>query len=131
MVTKIIFFDGVCGLCNRFVDFVIPRDKKRRFRYAPLQGETAKNKIGHLTELQTLKSVVYYEDGKTYTRSSAVLQIVAQLGGPWWLAKIFFLVPRFLRDHIYEFIAEHRYQWFGKRETCRFPTPEERELFLD
>lgn len=134
----IIFFDGVCGLCDRFVDFVIARDRKGVFRFAPLQGETAAARFGsqgpqrsqgsHSTDAPS--TVLLAEGPVLKARSDATLRILARLGGPWRLAGLLLLIPRTLRDGAYDFVAARRYRWFGKKESCRMPTPEERGRFL-
>lgn len=129
MKQQILFFDGVCNLCNAFVDFLIQRDKEAKFTFAPLQGETAARLLPAHIPAQ-LKSVVLYQDGKTWEKSDAALVVLTELGGIWGLAKIFWLLPRVFRDAIYEFVAANRYKLFGKRETCRLPTPAEKSRFL-
>ncbi len=126
---NIIFFDGVCSLCNAFVDFLISRDKKKNFRYAPLQGQTATERLP-LSRVK-LASVVYLKDGMMLTQSDAALEMLSDLGGVWSLVSILKLVPHSLRDSIYSVIATNRYKWFGRRETCRLPTKDERTLFLE
>lgn len=128
----IVFFDGVCTLCNTFVDGLVSRDHARALRYASLQGETARALLSTPEfSVDHPSSVVLWENGVVRTRSDAVLRILVLLGSPWsWLA-IFRIVPRPIRDAIYDWVARHRYAWFGKRDTCRIPTPEERSLFLD
>lgn len=123
----IVFFDGVCGLCNFFVDFVITRDKKALFKFAPLQGDSAKTKDISLVQYN---SVVLYMDGEYFIKSSAAIKILAELGGIYSLLKILLIIPDFMRNAVYDLIAANRYKWFGKRETCRIPGPEERERFL-
>lgn len=126
----IIFFDGVCGLCNGFVDVVMKLDRTQQFLFSPLQGETAK-KLLSKQQTEDLDSVVLYDNGKIHTKSDAVLEIFNKLGGVlqlWMFTKI---IPKNLRDHVYDLAAEQRYKIFGKRETCRIPTAEERQRFLD
>lgn len=126
---KVIFFDGVCGLCNGFVDFIMKIDKKKQFKFSPLQSDFAqKNLPPELTK--DLKTVVYWQDGKITTKSKAVLQILKDVGGLWALASIGNIVPNFLRDALYNAIAKNRYNLFGRKETCRLPTPEERSRFV-
>jgi predicted DCC family thiol-disulfide oxidoreductase YuxK len=125
----IIFFDGVCGLCNRFVDFVIARDKRRVFRYAPLQGEKARRELP--AEAADVRSVILLDEKRLFDKSTAVLRVFWRLGGAYRLAAFCYVVPRPLRNVVYDWIAQHRYGWFGKSETCRLPTPEERALFFD
>ena len=128
----IIFFDGVCNLCNSSVQFVINRDPSHYFSYAPLQGEAAKE---HLKETDQagldLSSVVLMENGVFYDRSTAALRIARHLSGAWPVLYGFIIIPKFLRDAVYNFIARNRYKWFGKQESCMIPTPELKQLFLD
>jgi predicted DCC family thiol-disulfide oxidoreductase YuxK len=126
----IIFFDGVCNLCNGFIDFLVRNDRGRKYRYASLQGETAKARLSP-EQIERLDSVVLWEDGKTHERSDAVLRILAGLGGGWKLARFLSFAPRSLRDGLYDKTAENRYKVFGRRHLCRVPSPEERALFLD
>lgn len=126
----IVFFDGVCGLCNTMVDFFIRKDKKRRLLFAPMQGSTARGILSD-EEITLLNSFVLFEGGKKYYKSAAALRIYGKLGGLWPLMKVFIVVPRFIRDSVYNIVAQHRYDWFGKKETCRIPTLEERGVILD
>lgn len=126
-----VLFDGVCGLCNSVVDFALGEDQGRRLRFAPLQGATAQSLLGPEAGAD-LDSVVVVAEGRVYRHSAAFLAILARLGGPWRvLAAAGRLVPGILRDALYRFVARNRYQWFGRRETCRLPRPEERGAFLD
>lgn len=126
---RIIFFDGVCTLCNGFIDFLIKRDTQKRFHYAPLQGQTAFERLP-MSRLK-LESIVYLKDGITLTHSDAALSVLQDLGGLWNLVSLFKIFPKQLRDSVYKIIALNRYKWFGRRETCRVPTKDERRLFLD
>lgn len=128
--SRIVFFDGVCNLCNHSVDFLIRKDKRLVFRYAPLQGTTALATLPTKT-IENLSGMAYYRKGKTYLKSSAALMIANDLGGIYKLAMVFWIVPKIIRDGIYSWVARNRYKWFGKKESCRLPTAEERELFLD
>ncbi len=126
---RIIFFDGVCSLCNGFVDFVIKRDSKNLFKFSSLQSGTATSVLGSNFGLAT---IVFYDDGHQHIKSTAVLKILFQLGGGWTLFAIFASgIPVILRDLIYNFIAKNRYKFFGRRQTCRLPTETERKLFLE
>lgn len=129
----VIFFDGVCNLCNSAVNFVIDHDPKRAFRFAALQSEAARNLLGpeKAKAQSTLSTVLLVEGGLISTRSTAALRVARRLGFPWNALYIFTLVPTPLRDWVYNVVADHRYRWFGKRETCRVPTPELKRLFLD
>lgn len=127
----LLLFDGVCTLCNSSVDFVIQRDSHRRFRFASLQSEVGQQVLREHGLSQTeLDSVLYLQNGVLHTKSGAALRIAAQLNGFWPVFAVFLLIPPFLRDWVYAWVARNRYAWFGKRETCRVPTPEERSLFL-
>ncbi len=126
----VIFFDGVCGLCNHWVDFVVARDRRCLFHFAPLQGETAQDWL-KLAPDESLNSVILFDAQGIHRKSDAVCRMLVQLGGMWrlagWLVR---LVPRPIRNWGYDFIARHRYRWFGKKESCRLPKPEERARFL-
>lgn len=125
----IIFFDGVCGLCNRFVDRLLRIDKTGRYRFAPLQGSTAQELLpSGLAE--ALESVIYLRDGAVLQRSDAALRILTDLGGWRRCYGLLLLVPRFIRDAVYAWVASNRYAWFGKRGACRVPTLAERGRFL-
>lgn len=126
---KVIFFDGVCGLCNGFVDFILKIDKKEKFLFCPLQSDYAKKNLP-AEYSHDLKSVVYLHEGKIHSRSDAVIQILSEIGGPWSLAFAGKILPTCIRDRAYNLIAENRYKIFGKKETCRLPTPEERARFV-
>jgi len=125
----IIFFDGVCGLCDRFIGFLIRRNHKKKFLFATLQGETAKKNLSQNLR-KDLESVVLYKEGKVYTHSTAVLKILAHFPWFWIFAVLGFLAPTFVRDFFYKKIAKNRYKVFGKKKNCRIPTPEEKSYFL-
>ncbi len=120
-----VFFDGVCGLCNAFIDFLLVKDKNDVLLFAPLQGETAREYIQNI-DPSNLKTVVFYSDGKLFTKSDAVIEIFRSLGGIWKLAVVFKFIPRKLRDFFYNIVSENRIKWFGQKETCRMPTEKER-----
>ena len=121
----IIFFDGVCNLCNASVQFVIDRDKENYFKFTALQSDYAKEVLSNFDfNSSALNSILLLEDGKIYTKSSSVLRIVKKLNGFWPLLYSFYIVPKFLRDWVYDIIAKNRYKWCGKQENCRVPTPE-------
>jgi predicted DCC family thiol-disulfide oxidoreductase YuxK len=127
----VIFFDGVCNLCNNTVQFVIKRDKEQRFRFASLQGEAGQamlqqNQLPH----GHFNSFILYENGQAYFRSTAALKMLSQLKG-WKWTRIFMLVPRFLRDGVYNLVARNRYRWFGKKDACMIPTPDLKSRFLE
>ncbi|MCX7878698.1 MAG: thiol-disulfide oxidoreductase DCC family protein [Ignavibacteria bacterium] len=128
---KIILFDGVCNFCNGFVNFIIDRDKKDIFRFAALQsdfGTGLQKKLGFDTD--ELKTIILVDGGKFYLKSSAALRIAKNLPFPWNLSYIFIIVPPFIRNFLYDVISKNRYKWFGKRETCRLPSTEEKRKFI-
>ena len=127
----LLLFDGVCNLCNGFVQWVIVRDKKGVFKFAALQSETGQQelkKLGKNTE--TFDSVVLIAGSKVLTQSDAAIEVAAQLGGIWSLAPLLRVFPRFLRNAVYNWVARNRYRWFGKREQCMLPRPEWKDRFL-
>jgi predicted DCC family thiol-disulfide oxidoreductase YuxK len=124
----VILFDGVCNLCTGSVQFVIERDSRKRFRFASLQSPVAERLLG---QRDNLESMILVQDGKTYRKSGAALRIARQLDGLWPLLALFLVVPRFLRDAVYDWIGRRRYRMFGKRDTCWVPRPELAERFLD
>jgi len=126
---RILFFDGVCNLCNGFVDFMIQRDRTETLFFSSLQSEQAQKKINRDFHAE-LTSIIYLRDGKILMESTAVLYAMADLGGLWVLLKIFLMIPGPLRNSIYQWVARHRYRWFGKRDTCRLPTKKEQSRFL-
>jgi predicted DCC family thiol-disulfide oxidoreductase YuxK len=127
---RVIYFDGYCGLCDRLVRFVLPRDRRRRYHFAPLQGTTARDRLAGAGDPQDSDTVILDDEGTLRIRSDAALAIVAGLGGVWQSAALLRLIPRPLRDAIYDWIARHRFRWFGRRNACRVPGPEEHERFL-
>jgi predicted DCC family thiol-disulfide oxidoreductase YuxK len=128
---SILLFDGECNLCNGAVDFVIRRDKKRQFRFAALQSPAGARLRQSLSIPPQVDSLVLIEDGVAYIRSSAALRVAGRLNMPWPLLWVFMLVPRVIRDAVYECIARNRYRWLGKRDTCRVATEEERSRFIE
>lgn len=124
---KIILFDGVCNLCNDAVNFVIKRDKKNLFKFATLQSEHAQDFGMDPTKMD---SIILVDGEKQYSKSSAALHIAKHLSGGYPLLYAFMILPRFIRDWVYDYIAKNRYKWFGKKESCMIPTPELQEKFL-
>ena len=125
----VVYFDGVCGLCNAFIDFLLISDTKKFFKYAPLQGRTAE-KLLPVERVQKIETIVVSHGDQLLLKSSAALLIFTHLGGIWRLFYLFYLVPTPLRDFIYDVIARNRYRWFGKKNSCRLPTEEEKQHFL-
>jgi predicted DCC family thiol-disulfide oxidoreductase YuxK len=127
----IVLFDGVCNLCDQSVQFIIQRDPKQHFKFAPLQSDLAKDLLQrHDLNPKDLERVVLIENGKAYTHSTASLRVVRHLSGAWPLLYVFILVPRFIRNAVYRWVARNRYRWFGKKDACMMPTPENRARFL-
>jgi len=120
-----VFFDGVCGLCNAFIDFLLKEDKQNVLLYAPLQGKTAGSHVKGLNA-SNLKTVIFLSDNKVFTRSDAVIEIFRSMGGIWRLAVVFTIIPRPIRDYFYNIVSVNRIKWFGQKETCRMPTEKER-----
>ena len=130
-MTSLVLFDGLCNLCNGFVQFVIARDPHARFRFGALQSASARRVLElHETPDPLPDSIVLVEDGKVYTQSTAALRIARHLTFPFPLAFALILVPRPLRDWVYAWVARHRFHWFGRRDRCMVPTPALRSRFM-
>ena len=128
---SIILFDGVCNLCNGAVNFVIKRDPGNVFKFTPLQEKQGALLLKtHAIDIQKLDSIVLIENEKVYIKSSAALRITKKLSDLWPLFFVLLIIPSFIRDGVYDFIAKNRYKWFGKKEQCMIPTPGLREKFL-
>ena len=125
----IVFFDGVCGLCNAVVDVLLRADRRQILRFAPLQGETAARLL-RLGPGDTLDTIRLLDERGAHDKSTAALRICGHLGGPWHLARALWLIPRPWRDLVYGWVARNRYAWFGKKTACRLPTAAERARFL-
>ena len=128
---KIVFFDGFCALCNGSVKWIVNRDKNRVFKYAPLQGVTAEQKIKMTFDLHFPSSIVLLDGDTVYTKSSAAIRVAKELPAPWNALTILWIIPRPIRNWVYGVIAKYRYSVFGKYETCTIPSVEEQGLFLD
>lgn len=128
----VILFDGVCNLCNRFVQFVIRHDRKKRFRFAALQSAAGRALLDRHESGQNLPdSVVLVNSGKVYRQSSAALQVFKKLDGPWPLLYVLVIIPPFIRNALYRLIARNRYRLFGRSDTCMIPSPELKNRFLE
>lgn len=127
---NILFFDGFCVLCNGLIDFALKHDHLRKFKYATLQGQTAKRLVPsfHSGDLHT---VVLLDEAGTHTESDAIIGLLIGLGGIFRLALILKIFPKDFRDCTYRFVAKNRYRWFGKTLSCRLPTQEEKDRILD
>ena len=128
----VLFFDGVCDLCNKWVQFIIKQDKRKFFLFAPLQSPQGGEALRAVTDSNGMApdSIILYYKGQYYIKSTAALRILNLLGGLWPMAMAGMAVPRFLRNIVYDLIARNRYKWFGKRDTCMIPTPELRSRFI-
>lgn len=126
----IVFYDGDCGLCDRFVRWMLRKDRRRHYRFAPLQGETARRMVRVEADHSGLWSVVLVDGRGEHRRSDATLRAVAGLGGGWRAAGWLLLIPAALRDRVYRLVARHRYRWFGRAPACALPGPDERGRFL-
>ncbi|GAB3177739.1 thiol-disulfide oxidoreductase DCC family protein [Telluribacter humicola] len=128
---NIVFFDGVCNLCNGAVNFLIDHDSKQQLKYASLQskaGQAVLQKYG--LPQDEYESFLLLKEDKLYQKSDAALEVARLLGGAWAGLYVFKLIPRFIRDAVYNWVASNRYRWFGKNSSCRIPTPELRERFV-
>ena len=130
-IERIILFDGVCNLCSASVRFVIKRDRKKKFRFASLQSEGAKKLLAQFEIEKVGKTIVLLKRDKFYFRSDAALEISRDLDGLWSSLYILKIIPRFIRDAVYNFISKHRYQWFGKTDECWLPSPDLSARFVD
>ena len=128
---KIILFDGVCNLCNGAVTYIIKRDKNNVFKFAALQSEIGQQLISKFNiDTSKVDSIILIDGEKHYTKSSAALHIAKQLSGAYPLLFGFMVVPKFIRNSVYDYIAKNRYKWFGKKESCMIPTAELKSKFL-
>ena len=127
----ILLFDGVCNLCNFFVNFIINHDHKRTIKFSSLQSDVGREALtkNHLNP-DYLESLVLLKNDKTYIKSRAALEVLRSLGIPWRFFYIFIIFPRPFTDWVYNWVAKNRYRWFGKREVCRMPTPDLESRFL-
>ncbi len=128
----VILFDGVCNLCNGSVLFILNRDPSGIFRFAPLQSDTGKNLLSKF-DLPNDKfdSIILVENNEYYLRSTAALKILQRLGALWKIVYVFMLVPRPVRDYIYDIVARNRYKWYGKRAECMIPSSDIESRFLE
>jgi predicted DCC family thiol-disulfide oxidoreductase YuxK len=127
----IILFDGMCNLCSGAVQWIIRHDKKSVFRFASLQGEVGSGLKQQYTHGKALDSIILIENGEMFSHSTAALRIARRCDGLWKVWYMFMVLPKFLRDPVYTFIANNRYRWFGVKKECWIPTPELRQRFLD
>ena len=126
----IVFFDGVCNLCNSSVDFILKHKSADNFRFCSLQSDYAINNL-KLSSKNEFDSIILLKNTSQYNKSNAALHIAKELKFPYNLLYIFIIIPQPIRDLFYSFIAKNRYKWFGKTETCRIPTLEEKSFFYE
>ncbi|WP_445957136.1 thiol-disulfide oxidoreductase DCC family protein [Yeosuana sp.] len=130
---KLILFDGVCNLCNASVQYVIKHDKKHIFMFTALQSDVGQQIIKdyNIDTNKTDSILLYTLENGIVLKSSAALKIAYDLGFPNRFISVFFIIPPFIRNWVYDYIAKNRYKWYGKKESCMIPTPELRSKFLD
>jgi len=126
----IVFFDGICNLCQGSVRYLIKNDKKGVLKFASLQGKYAKDFVDQ-TEIQSMQSILFFDGKNLYKKSTAVLKLSSLLGGWHQLLLLGYIMPRFLRDGLYNIVANNRYRWFGKKDQCMLPSKGLENRFLD
>lgn len=127
----IVLFDGVCNFCNSAVNFAIRNDKKARLKFAPLQSAAGQELRTRYQIPTTIDTVIFIDKGKVYTYASAAIRICRYLGWPAKMLYAFIIIPAFISQPVYKWIARHRYKWFGQKDSCMMPTPAVRQRFLD
>ena len=131
MDKPVILFDGVCNLCSNSVQFIIKRDQEKKFHFASLQSNYGQELLKKYNlPTNTFNSFILYENEKLLTRSTAALKMFEQLKG-WKWVKIFWIIPKFIRDAVYNLIARNRYKWFGRKNECWLPTPDLKARFFE
>ncbi len=128
----IILFDGLCNFCEASVNFIIDRDPRGRFKFAPLQSPTGQALLDEFKiDKSAIDSLVLIDGPRAYRKSTAALHIARRLTGLWPVFSVCFAIPEPIRNWAYDFVARNRYKWFGKKDACRMPTAEIRGRFLD
>jgi predicted DCC family thiol-disulfide oxidoreductase YuxK len=129
-VAPVVLFDGVCKLCNGSVNFILPRDQKGQLKLAPLQSNYGRQVLAsHEIKPDWLESILLLEGDQLFVKSTAIIRITKYLNGLWPLCMTLLLIPRFIRDFVYDMIAKNRYRWFGKYDTCRLPNQDYEDRF--
>ncbi|RPD98627.1 thiol-disulfide oxidoreductase DCC family protein [Aureibaculum marinum] len=129
---SIILFDGICNLCNNAVQFIIKRDKDNHFLFTSLQSDVAQDILLHFKlKNSDFDSIILIDNGKLFTKSTASLQISKKLDGLWKYLYVLIIIPEFIRDFFYTLLAQNRYKWFGKKETCMIPNKTIKNRFLE
>jgi predicted DCC family thiol-disulfide oxidoreductase YuxK len=128
----VVLFDGVCNLCSYIVQFIIKRDKKKQYLFASLQGLFGQQVLKQFHQPgNQLNSFILLKDGKIFTQSTSALKVAKELSGLWKILYVFIIIPPFIRNAVYQFIASNRYKWFGKKNECWLPTSEISLRFID
>ncbi|MEZ4949206.1 MAG: thiol-disulfide oxidoreductase DCC family protein [Saprospiraceae bacterium] len=131
MSQPVLLFDGVCNLCNSSVQFIIKHDPEGKFKFASLQSEYGQQMVKKFgLEKENLETVILIDGEKAYKKSTAALEVTRRLGGFWSIFYVFRIIPSFLRDGIYTWVANNRYKWFGKKDQCMIPSPELKNRFI-
>ena len=125
----IVYFDGICTLCNHVVDLIIAEDRTQQIQFASIQGEAGSQV--NLEEVRRGESMAFQMGNHIWSRSTGALWLASELGGVWRLLSFCRYIPTWIRDGVYELIQKNRYRMFGQKSTCRLPTPQERDRFLD
>lgn len=128
---RIVLFDGECNMCNSAVQFIIKRDPKAKFHFTSLQSSKGMELLHEHKLRQDVNTMVYVKNNKAFTHSTAVLLIARELDGLWPITSCALIIPPFIRNSVYRFVAKNRLKWFGKKDVCRLPTSEERARFLE
>lgn len=132
MENQVVLFDGVCNLCNASVQTLIKLDKKGVLKFASLQSDFGQKVLGdNNLDQQNFNTFLYYKNQKLYSKSTAAIYVFSELGIALQGVKILLLVPKFIRDGIYNYVSKNRYKWFGRKESCWLPTPELKERFIE
>ena len=127
----VIYFDGVCYLCNSVVNLLIKIDGEKKLKFSPLQSNYAKNNLlDRGTYFSTVDSIILQKEGKYYIKSEAIIEIIKQLNWYWMIFLIGRILPKNLRDSLYDFVANNRYKWFGKKDVCMIPTDDVKSRFI-
>lgn len=127
----IILFDGVCNFCNSAVNFVLKKNSKNNILFTPMQSEAGQKLLQHYNlPVDDMQSFVFIDEGKVNKQSTAALKVCRHLRGLWPLCYGFIIVPKFIRDGVYNWIAKNRYKWFGMKQSCMIPTPDVKARFL-
>ena len=127
---KVVLFDGICNYCNAMVNFAIRNDKKPTLKFAPLQSETGQQLRNHYHIPKEIDSVILVENDKVYTYSDAAIRITRHLRWPARMLYGLIIIPKFIREPLYKWIAKNRYKWFGRKNTCMVPNQDLRSRFL-